>query len=274
MSMSLEALVGELEELVPLTLAEDWDSVGLLIEPPDPKPVHNVLLCIDMTETVLEEAQKARVQCIVAYHPPIFGGLPRITQAVPIQRVVSRALCARIAVWSPHTALDCMVGGVNDWLAQGLGKGAIRSLQARASLDNSMDEPDPRLGQGRLLALDKPQRIQVLLRRIKKHLGLKHLRVAMADRHAEGEAIGRLLLCAGAGSSVVEGQQGDLILTGEMKHHEILAHREAGTSVVLTEHSNSERGYLPLFREWLQEHLGKKVRVLVSEVDQDPLVIL
>lgn len=274
MAIRLETLLRELEDLVPLDLAEDWDNVGLLVEPPAMKPVQRVLLCIDLTEAVLAEARKNRTQLILAYHPIIFGGLPRITQAVPIQRIVSAALCAGIAVYSPHTAMDCMVGGVNDWLAQGLGKATVRSLMPRLDTQQEDAVTDPRLGQGRVLELDKPATAAVLLRRIKKHLGLKHLRVALADRHAAGQPVERILLCAGAGSSVVVGAEGDLVLTGEMGHHDVLAHREAGTSVVLTEHSNTERGYLPLFREHLELHFGSKVRFDVSEVDRDPLVIL
>jgi dinuclear metal center YbgI/SA1388 family protein len=274
MSIRLDTLVRQLETLVPLHLAEDWDNVGLLVEPPSVRPVQRALLCIDLTEAVVAEARQMRVQLILAYHPIIFGGLSRITQAVPIQRVVSAALCAGIAVYSPHTALDCMVGGVNDWLAQGLGKGTVRCIQPRASVDGDETPADPRLGQGRVLELDKPTSIQALLRRIKKHLALKHLRIAMSDRHAAGEEVGRILLCAGAGGSVVAGQSGDLILTGEMSHHDVLAHREAGASVVLTEHSNTERGYLPLFREHLELHVGSKVRFLLSEVDRDPLTIV
>ena len=127
-TMDLRSLVGHLEAVVSSARAESWDNVGLLVEPSGNPSISHVLLTVDLTEQVLEEAQRAGAGLVVAYHPPIFQPLKRLTQLSVKERIVVRALESRTAVYSPHTALDCMEGGVNDWLLAGLGKGRVQAL--------------------------------------------------------------------------------------------------------------------------------------------------
>ena len=81
-------------------------------------------------------------------------------------------------------------------------------------------------------------------------------------------------MCAGSGASVLAGCQADLWITGEMSHHEVLDAVHAGTSVILCEHSNTERGYLKMFAKKLTGMLDNHVEVVVSEKDTDPLKIM
>ncbi len=80
-------------------------------------------------------------------------------------------------------------------------------------------------------------------------------------------------LCAGSGSSVLRGVLADLYVTGEMSHHEILAAVAQETSVIVCNHSNTERGYLQVLRTKLDEQFEGKVTVVVSERDEDPLKV-
>lgn len=68
-----------LTSFAPLSLAEQWDNVGLLVEPITPVPIKKILLTIDLTEEVVREAINLNANLIVAYHPPIFQPLKRIT---------------------------------------------------------------------------------------------------------------------------------------------------------------------------------------------------
>ena len=89
--------------------------------------------------------------------------------------------------------------------------------------------------------------------------------------------INSIAVCAGSGSSVLRSYAGkvDLIVTGELSHHEVLNFTENGTNVVLTFHSNSERGYLREYiKKMLETELNNEVEVVVSEVDCDPLLNL
>lgn len=77
--LRLSQVVQFLTSFAPLSLAESWDNVGLLVEPRTPVPIKKVLLTIDLTESVMKEAVEAKANMIIAYHPPIFQPFKRIT---------------------------------------------------------------------------------------------------------------------------------------------------------------------------------------------------
>ncbi len=79
---------------------------------------------------------------------------------------------------------------------------------------------------------------------------------------------------AGSGSKVVNNTNADLIVTGEFGHHEILHEVHRGVSVILTDHSNNERGFREVFRKNFTQLLAKyneNVEIIFSEIDRDPL---
>lgn len=121
-TMELKEVLEALEQLAPLSLAEPWDNVGLLVEPSRPRPISTILLTNDLTEAVMEEAEGLACDLIVSYHPPLFQPIKRLVQRDWKQRLAVRALEGRIAIFSPHTSWDSVRGGVNDWLVAGLGK--------------------------------------------------------------------------------------------------------------------------------------------------------
>ena len=128
--MELKEVVQRLNNYAPLSLAESWDNVGLLVEPSSPThTVNSILLTNDLTEAVMDEAIQTNTNMILSYHPPIFAPLKTLTRSTWKERIVLKAIENRIAIYSPHTAFDVVKGGVNDWLATGLGKGAVRPLK-------------------------------------------------------------------------------------------------------------------------------------------------
>lgn len=130
--MELQRVVAELHKMFPPCLAEDWDNVGLLVEPSsDQQVVNHVFLTNDLTEQVMEEIDKAvpKVGLVISYHPPIFKPLRTLTRATAKERIIVKALEARMAIYSPHTTADSVHGGVNDWLAEGLGDGETKPLR-------------------------------------------------------------------------------------------------------------------------------------------------
>lgn len=104
--MSLTHILDALEGIAPLSLAESWDNVGLLVSPPPRTRIRKMLLTIDLTTPVLREALEQSVEFVVAYHPPIFDPLPRITSADPKGALLLRLIKEGLGVYSPHTALD------------------------------------------------------------------------------------------------------------------------------------------------------------------------
>jgi putative NIF3 family GTP cyclohydrolase 1 type 2 len=101
---------------------------------------------------------------IIAYHPPIFKSLSSVTLSNPIQASLLRCAAAGISVYSPHSALDSVYDGINDWLASGLGSGRVDLI--------GDEHPGGKGGPGRLLELDEKTTMSSLQERVKKHLGL------------------------------------------------------------------------------------------------------
>lgn len=261
----LNDILAVFEEIAPLYLAEDWDNVGLLLSPSESAQIEHILLTVDLTEAVLAEATSEHADLILAYHPPLFKGLRRLTRRTASERVLMDALRAGIFIYSPHTALDAAPGGINAWLGALLGPGSGRPIVANAGTEG--------LGAGRIVELDRAMTLDEALPLIKAGLGIAHLRVATSLRHQRGGQIRTFAVCAGAGGSVFERlMHADLLLTGEMRHHSILAAVADGMSVVVTDHTNTERGYLPFLAQTLRRRLAD-VNVTVAKVDRDPLQV-
>ena len=124
---------------------------------------------------------------------------------------------------------------------------------------------------GRLLKLSQTLSLTQVIDKVKGHLKLPHVRVAMPPKE---RSIGTVATCAGSGGSVLKGVPADLYLTGELSHHQVLEAVAQGTAVILCEHSNTERGYLrEVYRERVAQSLPG-VEVVCSETDQDPLSVM
>lgn len=258
--MKLEDLVKTLDDFAPLQFAEPWDNVGLLAGDLD-QDVLKVILTIDLTIPVLHESQVNGCQLIIAYHPPIFTGLKRIDARSP----VGLALGQRIAIYSPHTALDAATGGTNDHLADVAGllsRVPIRKVASSVSTSSSA-----LIGMGRIGSVSPSSRL-ALIERVKGGLGVDQVLVAGP---LEGP-LNKVAVAAGAAGDLLQlaiNQGADAVITGELRHHDALAAAAAGVMVICTRHSCSERrALIPL-----RDRLGKthpSVSFLVSERDADP----
>ena len=269
MPLKVQALIETLEKLVSTKLAADWDNTGLLLEGPPDQIIERILLCIDLNHEVLDEAIIAKAQAIIAYHPPIFSGLKRLKRSVPGQNLILRCVEAGLTIWSPHTALDAISGGLGDWLLDGLGPMKNRQVIESCALCPE----DTTTGMGRIGRLKDPVDLDTLVSRVKGHLQLDHVRIARATEHQNGGKIKRVAVCPGAGGALFgQVRITNLLLTGEMRHHDVLSHLGKGRSVILTDHTNTERGYLPLFAGKVRE--VTQAEVMVSKVDSDPLSVV
>ncbi len=117
--MRVNDIAREIESLAPKALAQSWDNVGLLVGDKN-QEVSKVLFAIDITKDVVKEAIKQGADLIISYHPVIWDGLKKVT-ADSEKSVVYELIRAGISVYSIHTSLDVVWGGVNDGLAQMVG---------------------------------------------------------------------------------------------------------------------------------------------------------
>ena len=117
--MKINEVADAIEKIAPLGLAQDWDNVGLLVGDEN-KNIKNILITIDVTAAVVEEAKKLKTDLILSYHPVIWDGLKTVTTNTETAHIVE-LIRSKISVFSIHTAFDVAAGGVNDQLAEIVG---------------------------------------------------------------------------------------------------------------------------------------------------------
>lgn len=118
-----------LAEFAPLDLAQDWDNVGLLVGDQE-ADCSTLLLTIDLTPAVLQEAIGKKVDLVLAYHPPLFEPISSVlAQSSQTESIIYRAILRHIGIYSMHTALDAARGGTNDCLAELCGAEGIEPFE-------------------------------------------------------------------------------------------------------------------------------------------------
>lgn len=131
--MQVKDICKALESIAPLFYQEDYDNAGLIIGNPE-QEVTQILLCLDSTEAVLDEAIAKGCNLIVAHHPLIFKGMKKINGKNDVERTVIKAIENKIAIYAAHTNLDNVLHqGVNQKFAQKLGLKNLRILQEKSN---------------------------------------------------------------------------------------------------------------------------------------------
>jgi dinuclear metal center YbgI/SA1388 family protein len=263
MPLPLPDVVGALEQLAPLHLAESWDNVGLLLPGRRGREIRRIALTIDLTRAVVDEVLAESVDLVVAYHPPIFKGLTRLRREVPMEAAVLSLVEEGVALYSPHSALDAAEAGMNHWLATLAGEGRIEPLVPHASA------PSP-VGLGRVNHVSTPATVGNLIECFRAGTGAPHLRIAPAD--SADIVVDAVVVGAGASGALFGGWLSRfggraLVVSGEIRHHDALAWAELGHVVLQLEHDASERGFLPRWCSWIAE-LTPGVEVRVARADQ------
>ncbi len=118
--MKIQEIISYLESIAPLALQESYDNSGLLVGNAA-APVNKVLISLDVTEAVIEEAIQKNCELVIAHHPVIFSGLKSLTGKNYVERTVIKAIQNNIALYAIHTNLDNIQKGVNHKIAQKLG---------------------------------------------------------------------------------------------------------------------------------------------------------
>jgi putative NIF3 family GTP cyclohydrolase 1 type 2 len=184
--------------IAPLKLAGSWDNVGTMIEAPFPRSqgkARTILLTIDLTPKVYRESlTHPNLGLIISYHPPIFSGLKSLTLSNPLQSSLLHLAASGVSVFAPHTSLDAIPGGMNDFLAE-----AFRPWSVCKPCSPIHDAPEgfEESGMGRIVHLEEGGLdLDDAVARVKKHLGLKHgqsyplsLRSLRSSREEDAEAV-------------------------------------------------------------------------------------
>ena len=118
--MQVREITGHIESFAPLSYQESYDNAGLQTGHPD-QEVSAVLICIDITDAVIEEALRLEANLIISHHPLIFKDLKKLTGSNFTERLVIKAIRQNLAIYAAHTNLDAVHTGVNHKMGEKLG---------------------------------------------------------------------------------------------------------------------------------------------------------
>lgn len=209
MAVSLKSAVEVFEKLWPVSLAEDWDVVGLVSGSAD-QEIKSVLLTVDVTSEVVEHAKEVGADLIFAHHPMLLRGVTSIAEDTAKGKVLSELVRSNIAVYSAHTNADSVETGTSAVIAKALGLINSRPLSQSAL-------PTQGIGQigdiGSMTLGELASKLNDLL-----PATATGVRVAGSfDRK-----VSKVALCAGAGDSyslMALDQGADVFITSDLKHH-------------------------------------------------------
>lgn len=255
-------IAAAIERFAPLNLQESYDNAGLQVGDPEAE-VTAVLLCLDVNEDILAEAERRHCNMVVSHHPLIFRGLKSLTGADETQRLVLMALRLGIAVYSAHTNMDSACDGVSYEMAAMLGVRNLRPLQPTA--------PDAPTGLGACGDITPTPKLE-FLRKVKEKFGVKCLRYSAGGPEL---VVKRVALCGGSGASFIKealAADADVYVTGDIKYHDFTGF---GNEIVLADigHFESELCSEKIFSRIIREAFPDMV-VYFPESESNPIKFL
>lgn len=131
--MKIKEITNYLESIAPLAYQESYDNSGLIVGNKNDE-VKGVLVCLDSTEEIVEEAIENGCNLIVAHHPIVFGGLKKITGKNYVERTIIKAIKNDIAIYAIHTNLDNVIVGVNGKIGEKLGLTNTKVLSPKTGM--------------------------------------------------------------------------------------------------------------------------------------------
>ena len=272
-SVKIYQVVDALEHYAPLPLQEGYDNAGLQVGLTEAVEVSGALLCLDVTEAVVDEAIRKGCNLIVSHHPLIFRKLARISDENYVQRTVRKAIKNDITIVSMHTNMDAAMGGVNFKIAVKLGLRNLRFFGGEKEIDGVKggegvigeitDETDTLHADG--IAADD------LVLMLRERFQAECVQCNQLLRRP----IRKVALCGGAGSFLLDAAiaaGADAFITGEMHYHEFFGH-EQEIQICVIGHYQSEQFTSEIFRSIITEKCPG-VKCEISEINTNPIIYL
>lgn len=243
-----------LQEKAPFELQEGFDNAGFLVGREGVR-VSKILVSLDITEQVVEEAAELGAQLVVAHHPVIFGGANSVTDRTVTGRILLALAEQGIAAICAHTNLDAVEGGVNDALALRLGLTGLELLK-----QSGVDGQGRPYGIGRVGYVTE-QPLYDFAMGVKRLLGANGLRLVDGGRPAHKIAVG-----GGACAGMMEDALAkgcDTFVTSDVKYNHFLDAKAQGLNLIDAGHFPTEDVVCPVLRDWLAQRFPQ-VAVTVS----------
>ncbi|MCR5611075.1 MAG: Nif3-like dinuclear metal center hexameric protein [Clostridiales bacterium] len=244
--MLLKDFLDVMEEIAPRELALDFDNPGLIVGT-EKKEIRRVLIALDCTQFVAEEAKELDCDLVVTHHPLLFRAVKKISPFDPVSAPVYRLIRYGIGMFAAHTNLDSAEGGVNTALCRLLG------------IENEIPVPPENLC--RIGELAEETDFSAFAELCSKKLGTT-VRVAGPERKVR-----RVMVCGGSGGSeypLAREMGADVLVTGECRHNEAIEAEAAGVNVIAAGHYETESIVLEPLTERLRS-LTEGVEYVISK---------
>ena len=218
------------------------------------RDIRSVLLTTDVTTEVVNECISRGCELIVSHHPLLFHGLKQVCGQTPQARIVETAIRHNIAIYSAHTNLDSVMGGINTRLAD-----KLHLTDCRLLMEN---------GLGVIGRLSDPVPYDLFLTRVRDTLQCTYVRYT----RPKNALVGTIALCGGSGAEFIGEairQGADVYLTADCKYHEF-QDAEGRIGLIDIDHWISERHAREIFKDII-EPLG--VNCIISKQDKTPIVV-
>ena len=211
--MKVREIAALIESQIPLGWQESYDNAGLAVGDPEAE-VSTLLVALDATEEVVEEAIRVGAQMVVTHHPIIFRPIKRLACQNRQQRTIAKAIAGGVALYAAHTNLDSAPAeGISHLLARVLG------LVEEGVLEPSAAEQG--VGIGVVASLPEPMEPARFLALVAERLGVRTLR----HSPVRVDEVRRVAICSGSGGSLIEAAEAagaDVYLSADFKYHDFV----------------------------------------------------
>ncbi|MBQ1509786.1 MAG: Nif3-like dinuclear metal center hexameric protein [Selenomonadaceae bacterium] len=264
-----QMVMDAMERIAPRHLAEEWDNPGLLVGSPL-QEIHRILVCLDVSDDVVEHAIEMGAGMIVSHHPLIFKPLKKLRTDLPLGHRLQMLLKNDIAVFSAHTNLDIAEGGVNDVLAEKIG---LTETEPFVVLSKDGDV----LGSmGRIGRFPKALTVQEFALAVRDALPVSHVRLVSAGNRM----IRKVALCSGSGAEFIlkaAALGADAYVTGDVRYHDAQHALENGMHVIDAGHFGTEFPMVAALGARLKKELAEMkgtVEILEDNASEDFFTVL
>lgn len=242
--MNLTAFVQSLEHRLPPATAMKGDRIGLQLQS-GRSEISSVLVTMEMTDTVVEEAVRQGADCIVAFHPLIFAPLTALTDSERVGRICTKLIAHGIALVVAHTNFDAFPKGTSTLLAEHLGLRVEKTLVPDAVHEG--------FGMGIEATLDTPETMMDFVARL-------HAVTNAPLRHNTGKSssIQRVAIVGGSGASFIDAALAarvDAFITADLKYHDF--HRTEGALTLIDPGHYEMEQFVPLGLATLTEEIAR-----------------
>ncbi|GAA0181953.1 Nif3-like dinuclear metal center hexameric protein [Clostridium sediminicola] len=267
MSLKVKDITKIMENYAPSKFKEDYDNVGLMVGDKNDK-VTGILIALDCTLDVIDEAVKKKCNLIITHHPLLFRKPSTITTDTLLGRKIIELVKNGINLYSSHTNLDSVRDGVNEQVMKILGFESYTTMD----LANCRDNGDSVTGIGRIAKLQSPMIFGELIHKVKESLELLMVRVA----GSEERVINKVAVVNGSGQdyfALSKKMGADCIITGDTTYHYVSDFNEENLCIIDAGHFNTEWPAIKIIAQNIQnliKGIGYDIEITISDLTRDP----